>query len=135
MLQLIIYLCSYAELRLLQLIGVLEASVTIRDKRTKLLSFERIPGKCKRGGLLLVGGFICVLSFGGCAVFQAGGDTIEAIGEGATTAFVGLASGTGHAIAGTGRAISSAAGSTSQSVDDYAQLATEPKEDRRQPVY
>jgi hypothetical protein len=109
--------------------------VTIKFKKTKLLLFGCVSGKCLKGGALLFTGILCVVSFGGCAVFQAGGDTIEAIGEGATTAFVGLASGTGHAIAGTGRAISSAAGSTSQSVDDYAQLATEPKEDRRQPVY
>lgn len=61
-----------------------------------------------------------LITLSGCTVFRAGGDTIEAIGEGATTAFVGLASGTGHAIAGTGRAISSAAGSTAQAVDDYA---------------
>ncbi len=109
--------------------------MTIKYKKTKLLLSGYIPGKYLKGAAFVVGVSVCLLTLGGCAVFQAGGDTIEAIGEGATTAFVGLASGTGHAIAGTGRAISSAAGSTSQSVDDYAQLATEPKEDRRQPVY
>lgn len=129
------YLCFDAELRLSQLMGVLEASVTSESKKTKLLLFRNIPVKCLTEGALLAGAVLCAVCFGGCAVFQAGGDTIEAIGEGATTAFVGLASGTGHAIAGTGRAISSAAGSTSQAVNDYAQIATEPKEEQRQPVY
>jgi hypothetical protein len=109
--------------------------VTIRFKKTGVLLFRNISLKCLSIGALSGGALFCVLLFSGCAVFQAGGDTIEAIGEGATTAFVGLASGTGHAIAGTGRAISSAAGSTSQAVDDYAQIATDPKADQRQPVY
>jgi hypothetical protein len=64
---------------------------------------------------------LVVVTCSSCAIFRAGGDTIEAIGEGASTALVGVASGTGHAIAGTGRAISSAAGSTSQSITDYSE--------------
>ena len=109
-------------------------NVTRRAKKTKLFLTKSAFKKYSRAYTILLTGSLSVVFFGGCAVFRAGGDTVEAIGEGATTAFVGLASGTGHAIAGTGRAISSAAGSTSQSVDDFAQLS-ETAEDRRQPVY
>jgi hypothetical protein len=55
--------------------------------------------------------FICMVFFvfllSSCALFQAVGDTVESLGEGA-----------GHAVAGTGRAISRAAGSTSESIND-----------------
>jgi hypothetical protein len=48
------------------------------------------------------------LTLTGCALFQALGDTVESLGEGA-----------GHAVAGTGRAISRAAGSTSETINDF----------------
>ena len=64
--------------------------------------------------LLIVG------TFNGCTVFQASGDTLEAIGEGAGIALVGLASGTGYAVAGTGRAISTAARNTPQSIQNFS---------------
>jgi hypothetical protein len=41
---------------------------------------------------------LCASSLGGCSVFHATGQSVEAIGEGA-----------GHAVAGTGRAVSKAA--------------------------
>lgn len=55
----------------------------------------------------------------GCSLFRATGETIEAVGEGTGTALVGLASGTGHVIAGTGRAISRAAGSTQFGLPEF----------------
>ena len=46
--------------------------------------------------ILFVG--VLLSSFAGCALFEATGDSVTAVGEGA-----------GHAVAGTGRAISNAA--------------------------
>jgi len=44
---------------------------------------------------------LCVSSIGGCAVFRATGQSVEAVGEGA-----------GRAVTGTGRAVSNAASET-----------------------
>jgi len=44
---------------------------------------------------------LCASSLGGCSVFRATGQSVEAVGEGA-----------GHAVAGTGRAVSNAASET-----------------------
>jgi hypothetical protein len=44
---------------------------------------------------------LCVSSIGGCSVFRATGQSVEAVGEGA-----------GHAVAGTGRAVTNAASET-----------------------
>ncbi len=44
-------------------------------------------------------------SLGGCSVFRATGQSVEAVGEGA-----------GHAVAGTGRAVSNAASETKRDI-------------------
>jgi hypothetical protein len=44
---------------------------------------------------------LCASSLGGCSVFRATGQSVEAVGEGA-----------GHAVAGTGRAVTDAASET-----------------------
>ena len=55
--------------------------------------------------------FVVVLlsSFAGCALFEATGDSVTAVGEGAGHAVAEVGHGAGHAVAGTGRAISNAA--------------------------
>jgi hypothetical protein len=44
---------------------------------------------------------LCASGIGGCSVFRATGQSVEAVGEGA-----------GHAVAGTGRAVTNAASET-----------------------
>jgi hypothetical protein len=53
--------------------------------------------------LFLLG--LCTSSLGGCSVFRATGQSVEAVGEGA-----------GHAVAGTGRAVSNAASETKRDI-------------------
>jgi len=48
---------------------------------------------------------LCASSLGGCSVFHATGQSVEAVGEGA-----------GHAVAGTGRAVSNAASETKRDI-------------------
>jgi hypothetical protein len=48
---------------------------------------------------------LCAGSLGGCSVFRATGQSVEAVGEGA-----------GHAVAGTGRAVSNAASETKRDI-------------------
>jgi predicted small secreted protein len=71
------------------------------------------------------------VSFSGCAIFRAMGETVEAFGEGAGTALVGVSSGTGHIISGTGRAISRAAGGTASAFegDDFQSTPPPPTEE------
>jgi hypothetical protein len=60
---------------------------------------QRNRGRGVFAAIFLLG--LCISSIGGCSVFHATGQSVEAVGEGA-----------GHAVAGTGRAVSNAASET-----------------------
>jgi hypothetical protein len=60
---------------------------------------QRNHGRAAFLVLFLLG--LCASSLGGCSVFHAAGQSVEAVGEGA-----------GHAVTGTGRAVSNAASET-----------------------